>query len=521
MPALSVPRKWRPPLALVIAALVALLITLPVLGLALARLAGNQFVRETERSLIAQSVILAEVYADALAATGWRDDGPPLPDAIVVQREDRYHPVDPVLAAKPDLVGEPVGLVPSLDTPAAEYIAIAARLTDLAQRSQKTTLAGYRFLDTKGVVVASSGEGEGMSLGHVAEVRAALEGQVSTALRYREPLDERHALSSISRDTAFRVHVAHPVIIDGRVAGAVYLIRTPIDLRKFLYRERYELARMAAVMLVGGLLIGFISWRVLSRPIRALRAQSQEVARGERAAPEPLRHYGVSELADLGESLLSMAQSLTERSDAIRLYTEHVTHELKSPVTSIVGAAELLETSGERLGAARRAQLLKTIHAEGHRMDTLLATLRDLARVRTFSGDETTRLAAHADWAKTAFSGLEVVVAGELEADICLSAEEMEIVLTQLLQNAADHGAKRVEVRFDAGARVLSVADDGEGVSEANREDIFTPFFTTKRDRGGTGMGLAITAAIAERHGGALRLGAAEAGATFLLDLPG
>ena len=80
MPALSVPRKWRPPLALVIAGLVALLITLPVLGLALARLAGNQFVRETERSLIAQSVILAEVYADALATTGWTDGGPPLPD---------------------------------------------------------------------------------------------------------------------------------------------------------------------------------------------------------------------------------------------------------------------------------------------------------------------------------------------------------------------------------------------------------------------------------------------------------
>mgnify|MGYP001797285412 CR=1 FL=1 len=342
MPALNVPRKWRPPLALVIAGLVALLLTLPVLGLALARLAGNQFVRETERSLIAQSVILAEVYADALSATGWQDDGPPLPDLAAARREEKYHPVDPVLAARPDSVGEPIGIgLPSLDPPAAEYIAVAARLTDLAQRSQKTTLAGYRFLDTKGIVIASSGEGEGMSLGHVAEVRAALEGQVSTALRFREPLDERHALSSISRDTAFRVHVAHPVVIDGRGAGAVYLIRTPIDLRKFLYRERYELARMAAGMLVGGLVIGFVSWRVLSRPIRALRAQSQEVASGERAAPEPLRHYGVSELADLGQSLLSMAHTLTERSDAIRLYTEHVTHELKSPVTSIVGAAEL------------------------------------------------------------------------------------------------------------------------------------------------------------------------------------
>ena len=150
-----------------------------------------------------------------------------------------------------------------------------------------------------------------------------------------------------------------------------------------------------------------------------------------------------------------------------------------------------------------------------------MATLRDLARVRTFSGDETTRLSAHEGPMSDAFPKLDLVIGGDVTADVCLSHEEMEIVLPQLLQNAADHGATRVEVRFDAAAEVLSVADNGEGVSEANRDTIFTPFFTTKRARGGTGMGLAITAAIAERHGGQVRLGEAATGAMFLLDLPG
>jgi signal transduction histidine kinase len=67
---------------------------------------------------------------------------------------------------------------------------------------------------------------------------------------------------------------------------------------------------------------------------------------------------------------------------------------------------------------------------------------------------------------------------------------------------------------------LITVADDGEGVSPNNRSQIFDSFFTTRRDSGGTGMGLAIVRAMLDAHGGAIRLTEAERGTAFELTIP-
>ena len=66
----------------------------------------------------------------------------------------------------------------------------------------------------------------------------------------------------------------------------------------------------------------------------------------------------------------------------------------------------------------------------------------------------------------------------------------------------------------------LSVEDDGPGVSAANRERIFTPFFTTARERGGTGMGLAVVSSLVQAHDGSLSLEPSAQGARFVITLP-
>ncbi len=512
MPGLGVRRKWRPRLWLVIAALVAILVSLPIAGLFLARLAENQFVRETERSLIAQAAVFAEVYAAALEEAGGAP-GRALPEAAAERFAEEYHPVSPGLVADDAAVAEPAA--PGRDMvhpPLAAYARVAWRLRALAFGAQKTTLAGYRFTDEAGQVIASSGAETGTSLSHLPEIRGALAGEVVSVLRFREPLEERHALNSISRDTAFRVVVTHPVVSGRRVLGAVQVARTPVNLRKFLYDERVLLGQMAAVMVAGAALLGFVFWRFVSRPILALRTQSHEVATGLRPAPEPLAHYGVAELAELGQSVLSMAETLTERSDALRTYTDHVTHELKSPVTAIVGAAELLE-GAERMDPARRARLLATIHAEGLRMDALLAKLRELARARTLPAAEDADLGAAVARLREA-AGIAIVADVPEGFRLPLSPEALDILLAQLLANAREHGAR--ELRVTAGpAGVVTVTDDGAGIAPANRSHVFEPFFTTKRETGGTGMGLAIVAALVRQRGGRVTLLESARGAAF------
>jgi signal transduction histidine kinase len=99
------------------------------------------------------------------------------------------------------------------------------------------------------------------------------------------------------------------------------------------------------------------------------------------------------------------------------------------------------------------------------------------------------------------------------------------IVFEHLADNAARHGAKVLSIicRRADGMLWVTVQDDGAGISAANRQKIFTNFFTTRRDSGGTGMGLPIVRAMLESHGGGIKLADDEGesvGARFTLSVP-
>ncbi len=103
-----------------------------------------------------------------------------------------------------------------------------------------------------------------------------------------------------------------------------------------------------------------------------------------------------------------------------------------------------------------------------------------------------------------------------------MSAEKALIVLSHLADNAVRHNAKtiRLEAAREDGMIRMTVSNDGDPISATNRERIFDAFFTTRREQGGTGMGLAIVRAIMTSHGGAIRLLPGDDGAAFELWFP-
>jgi two-component system sensor histidine kinase CreC len=103
-----------------------------------------------------------------------------------------------------------------------------------------------------------------------------------------------------------------------------------------------------------------------------------------------------------------------------------------------------------------------------------------------------------------------------------MSAEKALIVLSHLTDNAMRHNAKCVKLEATGEEEMirLTVSNDGDPISEPNREKIFDAFFTTRRDTGGTGMGLAIVKAVMTSHGGSIRLLPADRGAAFELQFP-
>src|SRR4051812_994040 len=100
--------------------------------------------------------------------------------------------------------------------------------------------------------------------------------------------------------------------------------------------------------------------------------------------------------------------------------------------------------------------------------------------------------------------------------------EKALLVLMLRPKNATRHNAKlvRLEAVGEEAAIRMTVSNDGDPISEPNQEKIFDAFFTTHRDTGGTGMGLAIVRAVMISHGGSIRLLPSENGAAFELQFP-
>jgi signal transduction histidine kinase len=222
-----------------------------------------------------------------------------------------------------------------------------------------------------------------------------------------------------------------------------------------------------------------------------------------------------------------MAEQLSRRSDYIATFSAHLTHELKSPLTSIKGASELLleslQSKTDTLTRMEQKNFVSNIIGDVDRLDTMTQRLRELARAENAPANEQTELSSVVAGLKSRFPTRAITANGCLDRAIGMSGEKALIVLSHLTDNAIRHNAKnvRLDAASDNAASVtVTVSNDGDPISESNRDKIFDAFFTTRRDTGGTGMGLAIVQAVMASHSGTIRLVPSERGATFELQFP-
>jgi two-component system, OmpR family, sensor histidine kinase CreC len=275
------------------------------------------------------------------------------------------------------------------------FVEIGARLMPLIVETQKVTLAGYRILDPRGVVIAGRQE-VGQSLAHIDEVAAALRGEYRAVLRTRIPDKPPPPIYSISRGVGVHVFSAMPVIVDNKVAGVIYTSRTPNNIFQHFYQERVKFIFAALAVVLSTILIGFVFSRTVTLPMYELIGRAERIRRGDRDAFRPLRHYGTREFALLSQSFLDMAGQLSRRSDYIASFSAHLTHELKSPLTSIKGAVELLldsqaGTTG-KLTASEQKNFLSNILGDAERLEAMAQRLRELARAEIAEQNERAEL---------------------------------------------------------------------------------------------------------------------------------
>lgn len=493
----------------------AFVLLLPVFAVWFLRLWDGHLVRVTEQQLVAESVLIGEAVRDALHALEGRPPAEAAAQPMVIEPLLPLHYTLAPPAPEPDRM--------AVDRSGPLWRA-SAPIEPLLRRAARTNLSGARVLDGSGCVVASSGDDLGACLDNRAEVRQALAGDYAAVARERRVIGPTPPLGGLSRRGEVRVFTALPLRDEGRVIGAVLMSRTSSSPLEAVWTLRYTVLTGFLLCLAMTLAVSAFLSRRIARPVQAITAAATAMTRGE--PPRSLAPSGFvpAEVATLSAALDKLTAQLTDRAAYIADFAANASHEMKTPITAIRGAVELLQESWESMPDEQRQRFLANVDADAARMERLVTRLLQLARIQSApDAAEPVAVREHlTDLVARYGDRVRLHIAADAPAAVVIHPDHLDAALHNLIDNAVRHGGGApVEVTADAHAGRLRVRvrDHGAGISPANRARVFDRFFTTARDQGGTGLGLAIVRAVAETRGGRVELESLPDGTAFTLTL--
>ncbi len=322
--------------------------------------------------------------------------------------------------------------------------------------------------------------------------------------------------------------VASPIVIRGKTAGVLSLGKPVTAANLFVSQAKRRMIFAGIVVALSVLLVVGLVSGMVARPIRRLTGYARAVRDGKR--PPPPRPGG-GETGELGKAFAEMQEAL-EGKAYVEEYVQRLTHEIKSPLSTIRGAAELLR---EEMPPEQRLRFLENILSETRRMQEvvekllLLASLekrRDLPEVaeislRSLLMDLRESLLPQLEKRGIALDIIPCVgsrvapgVAPGVECSFVGDPFLVRQAVQNLLQNAVDFspagGRITVDVSYPpAGGVVLTVRDQGEGVPPYALPRVFERFYSLARPDTGkksSGLGLALVREVALLHGGAAEL---------------
>ena len=310
-------------------------------------------------------------------------------------------------------------------------------------------------------------------------------------------------------------------------------------------------ATAAAALLAA---LGMLSYRWVFRPLRLLGHGSRRVAAGDFAFR--LKLDSSDEMAELAAALNDMTERFEEIRDdldrqvqlrirevirseqlaSVGFLAAGVAHEINNPLASIAMCAESLESRLEGLSPDNAdAQIVKRylelIQNEAFRCKGITEKLLDFSRLGEVRRQATALVALVADVADMLrhvgrFAGRSIEIDEGPDLLVMVNPQEIKQVVLNLLVNALDSidaaGHVRVGVKRSGYEVVLTVTDDGCGMTDEVLEHLFEPFFTRRRSGQGTGLGLSIVHRIVADHGGRIEATSTGAGngSTFRVTLP-
>lgn len=386
-----------------------------------------------------------------------------------------------------------------------------ARLAEYAQRAPnawvwdvaKNTLDHRIYItDERGIVLFdSSGHDAGQDYSQWNDVYLTLRGHYGARTTRTDPNDERTSV----------MYVAAPIRDGEQIIGVLTVAKPGSSVQPYVDRAEAKLRRAAAILVVASLTVGWtFSWS-LAHSINRLAAYASAAAEGQRGvAPKA----GGPELRALAEAVETMRNRLEGR-DYVERYVHTLTHEMKSPLAAIAGAAELLQ---DELPALQRERFAALIAGETDRLQHLVERLLALATVeqrRELHERRPVPLRQTAvellDSRVTAITRKNLSIDNRLPEGAAVLGEHFLIAqaIGNLLDNALDFTPAQGVITLDAepagNSWRLTLSNSGSAIPDYARPRLFERFYSLPRPdtgRKSTGLGLAFVREVAYLHGG-------------------
>lgn len=358
-------------------------------------------------------------------------------------------------------------------------------------------------LDRNGAIVARSLALGAKLLPRGPEVRAAAAGRTSFA-------------DAELGDEPLRVFAAPIADAGGPAAGGVVIVAaSTADIEDTVHELNLLLLLVGAgAVLAGGVAAALLTRRTTA-PLRALSSSAAEIERSGDTATRLATPENPEEIGDLARTLNAMLAAIESSRERERRLLADASHEMRTPLTALIGNVDYLAKHGAS------DEVIAEVRGDARRLKRLVGDLLALERESAAAAPQRpVRLDQLVAQVGEGRPGVRTEVAGP--ATVIGEEDALARSIENLLENAAIHGPPGGEVdlslQVENGVARVVVTDEGEGFAPGEEELAFERFWRSdrSRERDGSGIGLAIVKATAERHHGTVR---AE-GSTVTLTLP-
>ncbi len=376
--------------------------------------------------------------------------------------------------------------------------------------------------DRNGIVVFDSDEGrdEGEDYSQWIDVARTMRGEYGARSTRLDPDDPTTSI----------LHVASPIRSDGEIVGVLTVAKPADSVTLFMEAAHRKIANagFVAALSVFLLIMVFSAW--ITSPIDKLTRYAKAIRDGKRVAPPKL---GRSEIGDLGTAFEEMRIAL-EGKKYVEEYVQTLTHEMKSPLSAIRGAAELLD---EDMPLEKRRPFIENIRSESNRIQGLVDRMLQLS---TLEGRNELRDVDEMDLVEVVHEVVTSLQPVASQKELLLNVQADDAVrirgeaflvrqaIANLIQNAIDfsqqNGAIDIHLSHEGDDVNVAVRDRGPGIPAYALDKVFDRFYSLRRPDTGkksSGLGLVFVREVATLHGGDVSLrNHPDGGAKALLQLP-